>query len=90
VIHVTVGKHRRIRRADGDQYEIHYEDLAPAQITWWEEVPVVTLATAIMQCISSGTPLYLLRQAITNGHTQGRLTERERTALTELLELGRG
>lgn len=89
VIHVTVGKHRRIRRADGDQYEIHYEDLAPTQITWWEEVPVVTLATAIMQCISAGTPLYLLRQAITNGHAQGRLTERERAGLTELLELGR-
>lgn len=90
VIHVTVGKHRRIRRADAGQYEIHYQDLEPRQLTWWEEVPVVTLDTAILQCIDAGTPTYLLRQAIDRGHSQGRLERRTRTALTKHLEATRG
>lgn len=85
-IHVTVGKHRRLRRTAGDDYVIHYEDLAPAQVGWWQEIPMVTLTTAIAQCITYGTPTYLLRQAIERGHAQGRLKTAERDALAEALE----
>lgn len=85
-LHVSVGKHRRLRRAGGDDYVIHAEDLAPAQVGWAQEIPTVTPATAIAQCITNGTPTYLLRQAIERGHAQGRLKTFERDALAEALE----
>lgn len=85
-IHVTVAKSRRLRRAGGDDYVIHYEDLVSAQIGWWQEIPTVTPATAIGQCIGYGTPTYLLRQAIERGHAQGYLRTSERDELTRALE----
>lgn len=89
-IHVTVAKHRRLRRAGGDDYVIHYEDLAPAQIGWWQEIPTVTTPTAIAQCIAGGTPTYLLRQAIERGQGQGYLTTKQRDDLAEALEARHG
>jgi integrase len=85
-IHVTVGKHRRFRRAGDNAYVVHYEDLDAKQVGWWQEIPTVTPATAIAQCIAFGTPTYLLRQAIERGHAQGYLKTGERDALTDLLE----
>ena len=86
VIHVTVAKDRRLRRVGGDDYVIHHEDLAPEQVGWWQEVPTVTRATAIAQCIAYGTPTYLLRQALERGHAQGYLTTVERDQLAQALE----
>jgi predicted transcriptional regulator of viral defense system len=85
-IHLTVGKRRRFRRAGGDEYVVHYEDLAPTQIGWWQEIPTVTPVTAIAQCLAYGTPTYLLRQAIERGHTQGYIKTDDRDALAEALE----
>ncbi|WP_343710747.1 type IV toxin-antitoxin system AbiEi family antitoxin domain-containing protein [Mycobacterium sp.] len=85
-IHVTVAKRRRLRRTDGDDYVIHRQDLAPTQIGWWQEIPTVTPATAIGQCIAYGTPTYLLRQAIERGHIQGYLKVAERDELAKALE----
>lgn len=85
-IHLTVGKHRRFRRADGGDYIIHYEDIAATQVGWWQEIPMVTLVTAIGQCIADGTPTYLLRQAIERGYAQGYLKTTERDALAASLE----
>lgn len=85
-IHITVAKSRRLRRTDGEDYEIHREDLAPAQIGWWQEIPTVTPATAVTQCIAYGTPTYLLWQALQRGHARGYLTTAERDGLTESLE----
>jgi len=85
-IHVTVGKKRRLRRTGGDDYVIHYEDLTPAQIGWWQEIPTVTPRTAIEQCIAYGTPTYLLRQAIDRGHAQGYLRTKERDELAQALD----
>ncbi len=85
-IHVTVGKHRRLRRTGGGDYVIHYEDLAPAQIGWWQEIPTVTPPTTIAQCVAYGTPTYLLRQAIERGHAQGYLKTAERDELATALE----
>lgn len=85
-IHVTVAKHRRLRRTGGDDYVIHREDLAPTQIGWWQEIPTVTPATAIAQCIAYGTPTYLLRQAIDRGHIKGYLKAAERDELAKALE----
>ena len=86
-IHVTVGARRRLRRAGGEDYLIHYEDLQPVQIGWWQEIPTVTPATAIAQCIAYGTPTYLLRQAIERGHARGYLTTAVRDNLAAALEV---
>lgn len=85
-IHVTVARSRRLRGASADDYVIHYQDLAPAQVGWWQEIPTVTPATAIAGCIAYGTPTYLLRQAIERGHAQGYLRTAAREALTQALE----
>jgi len=85
-IHLTVGRHRRLRRADGEDYVIHYEDLDSTQVGWWQEIPTVTPATAIRQCIDDGTPAYLLRQAIERGHARGYLKAVERDTLAARLE----
>lgn len=84
--HVTVAQGRRLRRAGGEQYVVHYATLEPQQLGWWQEVPVVKPATAIAQCIAFGTPSYLLRQAIERGHENGRLTLSEHAVLLEKLE----
>lgn len=85
-IHLTVGKRRRFRRTAGNDYVVHYEDLASKQIGWWQEIPTVTPATAIAQCLAHGTPTYLLRQAIERGHAQGYLKATERDDLAAALE----
>ena len=85
-IHVTVSKQRRLRRTGADDYVVHYEDLTPQQIGWWQEIPTVSPMTAIAQCLTYGTPTYLLRQAIERGHAQGRLKAAERDTLAERLE----
>ncbi|WP_250292169.1 type IV toxin-antitoxin system AbiEi family antitoxin domain-containing protein [Frankia sp. CiP1_Cm_nod1] len=85
-LHVTVSKQRRLRRAGGEGYMIHHEDLTPERIAWWQEIPTVTPATAITQCTAFGTSSHLLRQAIVNGHAQGRITTVERDELTAALE----
>lgn len=85
-VHVTVDKARRLRRTGGDDYVIHYENLDPAQIGWWQEIPTVTVKTAIEQCIGYGTPTYLLRQAIERGYAQGYLKAIDRDNLTAALE----
>jgi predicted transcriptional regulator of viral defense system len=87
VIHITVKKSRRISRKGGETYILHHCDLKPEQITWWEEIPVVTLPTAIEQGIDSGIPTYLLRQAIEKGIRQGKVFPAERESLLEMLEL---
>lgn len=89
-IHVTVSSQRRLRRKNDEHYAVHYEDLDAAQIGWWQEVPTVTAATAIEQCLVYGTPTYLLRQAIDQGSTSGRLTTAEQERLTRALEHRRG
>lgn len=88
-VHVTVGKHRRLRRAGGENYVIHHEDLSARQIGWWQEIPTVTAPTAIAQCITGGTPTYLLRQALERGHIQGYLTAQQREELADELEAQR-
>lgn len=63
-IHVSVARHRRLRRASGERYIVRYEDLAPRQVTWWQGIRTVAVPTAIAQGIASGVPTHLIRQAL--------------------------
>jgi predicted transcriptional regulator of viral defense system len=85
-IHVTVATRRRITRPIPHSYVIHHEDLPPDQVTWWEGIPVVTPATAIRQCLASGVPTYLVRQALERSARTGLIPAPEREELTRLME----
>ena len=65
-IHVTVAKHRRLRRASGDDYVIHREDLTPAQIGWCRD-PHRHAGDSCWSVHRIGTPTYLL----STGHRPG-------------------
>lgn len=74
-IHVTVNSTRRIRRGGGVGYAVHHQGLDKSQLGWWEGMRCVKLAVAIEQCIATGTPTYLISQAIENGRKRGLLTK---------------
>jgi predicted transcriptional regulator of viral defense system len=85
-IHVTVARGRRIRRSGGELYVIHHQDLPAEQIGWWQQIPAATLPTAIAQCIASGVPGYLLRQALTAGRSRGELSAAQLDSLQRDLD----
>lgn len=85
-IHISVARHRRLRRAGGERYVIHYEDLSPDQMTWWQGIRAVTAPRAIAQGIASGVPTYLIRQALDRAGRTSMLPTAEREDLTAELE----
>jgi predicted transcriptional regulator of viral defense system len=85
-IHVTVARSRRIRRAGGQGYVVHYENLSPEQVTWFEGMRIVALPVVIEQCIRSHVPRYLIRQAIERGSKINHIVSRNREKLLELME----
>ena len=85
-IHVTVARHRRIHRAGGERYVIHYEDVVAHGVTWWQGIRTVDVPTAIGQAISSGVPTYLIRQALDGAGRTSRLPAKGRERLANELE----
>lgn len=85
-IHLTVARHRRIRRAGGGLYVVHHQDLAARQVTWWQGIPTVNVPTAIAQCIASGVPTYLIRQALDRAGRTSRLPSADAEQLAAALE----
>ena len=85
-IHLTVARHRRIRRAGGGLYVVHHQDLDVRQVTWWQGIPTVNVPTAIAQCIASGVPTYLIRQALDRAGRTSRLPATDAEQLARALE----
>ncbi len=85
-IHVTVTKGRRISRRGGEGYELHREEVSPADLTWWEGIPTIAPAKAIEQCIDYGTPTHLIIQTIENARARGLILEEEESALRAKLK----
>ncbi len=85
-VHVCIPQHRRLRRKGGKGYVVHHEDLDPGQIGWWEGIPTVTVYTAIAQCISTGVPSYLIRQALERSSQTSQLLPTQHHLLTDHLE----
>lgn len=89
-IHVTVPKGRRLRRAGGDLYVVHRQDLDDEQIGWWERVRIVTVGTAIAQGIDSGVPTYLVTQALDTAARRGAVLSGDLDRLNAALEARNG
>jgi len=85
-IHLAVARDRRIRRAGGERYVIHYEDVDARNVTWWQGIRTVDVPTAIGQGIASGVPTYLIRQALDRAGRTSRLPAVDRERLTKELE----
>jgi predicted transcriptional regulator of viral defense system len=85
-IHLTVASHRRIRRAGGGLYVVHHQDLDARQVTGWQGIPTVNVPTAIAQCIASGVPTYLIRQALDRAGRTSRLPTVDVERLAAALE----
>ena len=85
-IHITVARHRRIRRAGGERYMIHHEDIGASGVTWWQGIRVVNVPTAIGQAIASGVPTYLIHQALDRAGRTSRLPVQDRERLAHELE----
>lgn len=86
VIHVTVNKGRRIRRAASTLLKLHYRDVDSSATTWWKEVPVSDPVCTIQDCIEWGTPAYLLRQAIQEASLRGLVSPSRHEELLQQLE----
>jgi predicted transcriptional regulator of viral defense system len=72
--HVTIPKQRKLRRQDTPPaLAVHYQDLTDDQIGWWEQIPCVTIATAIDQCIATRVRPDLMLQAIDRARREGRI-----------------
>ena len=74
-VHVVVPAGTRIRRSNGEGYELHRKDLREGDRGWWEGMPVTTLGRTLLDCASWGTPAYLLRQAVDSA-LEGELIDR--------------
>lgn len=85
-IHVVVPETRRIRRSVPCDYAVHREDVDPSDMTWWDQIPIVSLRKAVEQCIDGGLPDYLIRQAIERGEKTGQLIGQEPETLRNRLE----
>lgn len=86
-IHVTIpprAKPLRRRHAPAS-YTVHFEKLTSAERGYWEQIPTVTPATAIDQCIADGTRSDLVRQAINDARERGLVDQR--TAARQLRAL---
>lgn len=84
-IHLTVPPTYRPRKAGGQHYRIHREDLRPADITVFSGVPVVTAYQAILQSALAGEDPEQLRMAIRNATKQGLLLRTEAARLKRRL-----
>ncbi|MGF3056929.1 type IV toxin-antitoxin system AbiEi family antitoxin domain-containing protein [Microbacterium sp. YY-01] len=85
-IHLTIPHSHRVRRAGGDRYVIHRRDLEPDERTWWEGIPITRLPVTIEDCIESGVPTYLVRQALERGAGTSRLPDAARDRLVAMLD----
>ncbi|MCL2803814.1 MAG: type IV toxin-antitoxin system AbiEi family antitoxin domain-containing protein [Micrococcales bacterium] len=85
-IHILVGKNRRLRRAGGERYIIHRQDLVASQRAWFEQIPITDVPTTVEQCIDWGTPTYLVKQALERTTGTSLLLPKDHERLTQKLE----
>lgn len=87
-IHITLPESRqyRPRKQGGEKYILHHEYLTGDDVTWFEEIRIVTPAVAIRQAIDSSVPVHLIRQAIETAEQRGRVLRPQGMVLMQRLE----
>jgi predicted transcriptional regulator of viral defense system len=73
-IHVTVPKQRKLRRQDAPgSLAVHYQSLADDQLCQWQQIPTVTVETAIDQCLACGAEPSQILRVITTAQQRQRI-----------------
>jgi predicted transcriptional regulator of viral defense system len=72
-IHLTVPRDNHPRAAGGELYRTHRRELAAADVTRVDALPVTTVARTIRDCMATGTDPYQLRVAVNRGEAGGTL-----------------
>ena len=76
-VHLTVPRDNHPRTAGGDLYQLHRRELAAADITEMDSIPVTTIERTILDCLGNGTDPYQLRLAIDRAESAGLVRRRE-------------
>jgi len=84
-IHLTVPPAYRPRKAGGQHYRIHRQNLRPTDLTVFSGVPVVTAYQAILQSALTGEDPEQLRLAVRNATKEGLLLRAEAARLKRRL-----
>jgi hypothetical protein len=85
MVFIASGKFQR--RKGGEQYVLHYENLAQDEISWHEGIRVVSPAVSIEQGINASVPAHLVRQAIEKALRLGLVPKQSLVSLTKQLEV---
>ncbi len=83
-IDVTVPTGFRTTRTAPVLLRLHRQDLAGADTTWFEGIPIVTVYQAILGSIEIGIGWNLIEQALTNARRRGLLTRAHAAELRAL------
>ena len=87
-IHVTVPASKRIRRAGGESYRVHYADLDPNDIDWIEGIRATKFVPTLRHCRDDGVPTYILAQAAARAQARGMLPGPAADEFSDLLAIG--
>jgi predicted transcriptional regulator of viral defense system len=85
VIHLTIPKAYRVRRAPPSWYRLHHDDLQPNEVTRLEGLPVTTVIRSLRDCHRAHLGPALLRQAIAEARRTGHLSPADADQLSEEL-----
>lgn len=70
-VHLTVPPDNYPRAAGGELYRLHRRDLAAADVTQTDGIPVTTVERTVRDCLADGTDPYQLRLAIDRAEAEG-------------------
>jgi predicted transcriptional regulator of viral defense system len=85
-IHLTVPKIARLRRQKPKGIVVHREDLNPEDITIHEGLPLTTIARTVVDLLTSGERIDLIRQAISDARREGFIGDSEARLLRRRIE----
>ena len=85
-IHLTVPRDNHPRAVGGEFYLLRRRDLAPADVTEHDGIPVTTVARTIRDCLFGGTDPYQLRLAIGQAVDRGLLRRVEAEEVRTLID----
>ena len=83
-VHLTVPVSARLRRERPKWIKIHHADLAPAELSEYEGIPVTAVERSITDVLQSTKRVDIARQAIADGLKQGLLKSVVARRLTQL------
>jgi predicted transcriptional regulator of viral defense system len=76
-VHITVPKRYRVRRQVPSRYRLHHADLDDHEQTFFEGIPVTTIARTVRDCRESHVGDEIIEQAIADAARAGLLSRRD-------------